>query len=97
MVTEIVEFVIKPGFESQFETDMTSARAIISRAKGFQSMEVLRSIENPESYRLLVTWETMDNNTVDFRQSPDYKEMGRLFRDVLAQRPAALHFNFVSV
>jgi heme-degrading monooxygenase HmoA len=97
MVTEIVEFIIKPGCESQFETDMTSAKTIISRAKGFKRMEVMRSIENPENYRLLVSWETMDNNTVDFRQSPDYKEMGRLFRDLLAQRPAVQHFKVVSV
>ncbi len=55
MVTEIVEFVIKSECDSLFEADMASAKTIISRAKGFIGMEVMRSIENPETYRLLVT------------------------------------------
>jgi heme-degrading monooxygenase HmoA len=76
---------------------MKSAKIIISRAKGSNTIELMRSIENPENYRLLVCWETIENNTVDFHHSPDYKEMGRLFRDHLAQRPAAQHFNIVSV
>jgi len=97
VVTEIVEFTVKPGCESQFEEDMKSAKIIISRAEGFKSMEVMRSIEKPETYRLFVSWDAMENNTVAFRQSPDYKEMGRLFRDQLAQRPAAQHFKTVSV
>jgi heme-degrading monooxygenase HmoA len=97
MITEIVEFVIKPGCEPQFEADMKSAKIIISRANGFKSMEVIRSIEHPEAYRLLVSWETVENNTVEFRQSPDYKEMGRLFRDQLAQRPAAQHFRSIGL
>jgi heme-degrading monooxygenase HmoA len=97
MITEIVELVIKSGSEPQFEADMKSAKIIISRAKGSKSIELMRSIENPENYRLLVSWETMDNNTVDFRQSPDYKEMGRLFRDHLANKPAVQHFNIITV
>jgi len=97
VVTEIVEFVIKPGCESQFEADMASAKIIISRANGFKGIELMRSIENSESYRLFVLWETMENNTVEFRQSPDYHEMGRLFRHQLTQRPAAQHFHVVNL
>lgn len=97
MVMEIVELVIKPGSESQFEEDMQAAKIIISRAKGSGSIELMRSIESPENYRLLVSWEAMEDNTVDFRQSADYKEMGRLFRDHLAQKPAVQHFNTIAV
>ncbi len=97
MVTEIVELVIKPGSESQFETDMDSAKVIISGAKGCKGVELMRSIEVPANYRLVVTWESMENNTVDFRQSPGYKDMGRLLRDHLDGRPAVQHFNILAL
>ena len=36
-------------------------------------MELRRSIEIPNRYRLLVGWETLENHTVDFRESDDFQ------------------------
>jgi heme-degrading monooxygenase HmoA len=33
-----------------------------------------KSIEKPSRYRLFVQWETVENHTVDFRNSPDFQE-----------------------
>jgi heme-degrading monooxygenase HmoA len=97
MITEIALLEIKPGSEPAFEAAMKKARDIIRRAKGCKGVELMRSIEKPNSYRLLVLWESRENNTVDFRTSSDYKEMGRLVRDYLAGKPAAEHFNPVAI
>ena len=92
MVTEIASFQVKPGAGPQFEAAIGQLRDVFARAKGCKGVELLRGIEAPDSYRLLVFWNTRENNVVDFRQSPDYKDVGRAIRDFLAGKPTAEHY-----
>jgi hypothetical protein len=38
-------------------------------AKAFHGLELHRSVEHPTRFRLFVRWQTVENHTVDFRQS----------------------------
>ena len=92
MVTEIASFAVTAGTGPQFEAAVTQLREIFARAKGCKGVELLRGLETPDSYRLLVFWDTRENNTVDFRQSADYKDVGRAIRNFLAGKPTAEHY-----
>ena len=72
MITEIAQIDVKPGMEKQFEDGVAKAAPIFKRAKGCKGMRLARSHEKPQRYRLLVEWETLENHTVDFRQSADF-------------------------
>ena len=74
MFLEIAQIDIKKGMEEQFETKVAEAMPLFRRAKGCRSMELHRSSELAGRYRLFVEWETLENHTVDFRQSDDFTD-----------------------
>src|SRR4051794_9681309 len=73
MVTEIAQIDVKPGMEAEFESGVQKARPLFLRALGCTGVSLHRSIEKPQRYRLLVQWDTLENHTVDFRNSEDFK------------------------
>jgi heme-degrading monooxygenase HmoA len=78
MITEIAQIEIKPGMEPEFEAGVKKAAPVFQRAKGCHGMELQRSLEKPSRYRLFVSWDTLENHTVDFRGSPDFHEWRKL-------------------
>jgi heme-degrading monooxygenase HmoA len=73
MVTEIAQIDVKSGMETEFEQAVEKARPIFGRSKGFRTLALLRSIEKPQRYRLMVQWDTLENHTVDFSGSDNWK------------------------
>src|SRR5689334_9227093 len=59
----------RPGLESEFEAGVGRAVPLFQRAKGCNGMELQRSHKKQSRYRLFVRWETLENHTVDFRES----------------------------
>lgn len=91
MIVEIAQIEIKQGLESEFEANVTKAAPLFQRAKGCRSMELHRSIEMPQRYRLFVEWDTLDNHIVDFRQSADFQEWRRLVGHCFESPPSVEH------
>jgi heme-degrading monooxygenase HmoA len=74
MIVEIAQIDVKAGLEAEFEAGFKKAVPAFKRAKGCRGLELRRSIDKPRRYRLFVTWETLENHTVDFRGSEDWKQ-----------------------
>src|SRR5438105_4365573 len=91
MVLEIAQFDIKPGMEQAFEAGVKEAVPLFRRAKGCTGMELRRSHEKPSRYRLFVQWETLENHTVDFRESADFQEWRKLVGHCFADPPEVEH------
>lgn len=91
MITEIAQIEVKPGTEADFEAAVGKARALFGRAKGFYGMELHRSIEKPQRYRLMVKWATLENHTVDFRGSADFTQWRGLVGEFFASPPDVEH------
>jgi quinol monooxygenase YgiN len=91
MITEIAQIDIKPGLEAEFEAGVQKAAPIFRRAKGCHGMELVRSIEKPGRYRLLVRWASVENHTADFRNSPDFQEWRKLVGHCFAAPPDVEH------
>ena len=91
MITEIAQIEVKPGMEAEFESGVKNAAPIFKRAKGCRGMELHRSAEKPNRYRLFVNWETMENHTVDFRDSADFQEWRKLVSHCFASPPEVEH------
>ena len=86
MVTEIAQIDVKPGMEAEFEAGVKKAAPIFQRAKGCHGMDLSRSIEKPQRYRLFVKWGTVENHTVDFRGSPDFARNGASLSAIVLPR-----------
>jgi heme-degrading monooxygenase HmoA len=91
MITEIAQIEIKPGSEQEFEAAVGKARAAFGRAKGFHGLELHKSIEKPQRYRLMVKWATLENHTVDFRGSENFTEWRGLVGGFFASPPEVEH------
>lgn len=91
MILEIAQIDVKPGLEEAFEAGVREATALFERAKGCRGMELQRSIEKPQRYRLFVRWETLENHTVDFRGSADFQAWRALVGHCFERPPEVEH------
>jgi heme-degrading monooxygenase HmoA len=91
MILEIALLTVKDGMEAEFEAQAAKAVSLFRGAKGCLSMEIRRSIEIPNRYRLLIGWETLEAHTVDFRNSPDFQAWRGLVSHCFAAPPEVEH------
>ena len=91
MMLEIAQIDVKPGMESEFEAGVKAAAPIFQRAKGCHGMELQRSVEKPQRYRLFVKWDNVEAHTVDFRGSPDFQQWRKLVGHCFAAPPEVEH------
>ena len=91
MVLEIAEIEVKAGSEADFEAGVARAAPLFESSLGCHGLELQRSIEFPQKYRLIVTWETVENHMVDFRGSEKYQQWRALVSDCFAAPPKVEH------
>ena len=77
--------------EALFEAGVAQAKPLFLRAKGCHGMELYRSIEHPQRYTLVVSWETVENHMVDFRESTDFQEWRKLVGGFFVEPPQVHH------
>ncbi|MEY3822918.1 MAG: hypothetical protein RL628_1026 [Actinomycetota bacterium] len=92
MVLEHALLDVISGLEVEFEEAFSRAREIISNSPGFISLKIVRGIERPSSYLLLVEWESLEDHTIGFRQSARYAEWRELLHHFYDPFPVVEHF-----
>ena len=96
VITEQAVLDVQPGRGAEFEVAFATARSIISASPGFTSLQLLRCIETPRRYLLLVAWETLEDHTERFRKSPGYEEWKRLLHHFYDPFPTVEHYSLVA-
>lgn len=95
MILEVATLDVKSGLEIEFEASFAQAQKIISAMHGYVSHELKRCIEQPSRYLLLVKWETLEDHTVGFRQSEEYKQWRDLLHHFYDPFPTVEHYQQV--
>lgn len=95
MILEIAQIDVKPGLEAEFEAQVAKAEPLFKRAKGCGGMELHKSIEKPNRYRLMVRWTTLDDHTVAFRGSEDFAAWRQLVGHCFESPPYVEHTDTV--
>lgn len=97
MILELADIRIHPGQQAAFETAIQrGVTEVISKAKGFQGYKVNKGIESPERYILQIFWDTLENHTIDFRESPAFADWRALVGPFFAGPPTVEHFNLLA-
>ena len=65
---------------------------MLEAAPGFQRLEMRRGIETPDSFVLLVWWQTLEDHTVGFRSSAEYQRWRALLHHFYDPFPTVEHF-----
>jgi heme-degrading monooxygenase HmoA len=95
MILEAVMLQVRPGMEQEYEEAFRQASKIISSINGYISHELQRCMEIEGKYLLLVKWESLEDHTVGFRQSPEYQEWKQLLHRFYDPFPIVEHFEKV--
>jgi quinol monooxygenase YgiN len=95
MIHEIAILSIQAGQEAAFEAGVSQALPLFLRAKGCHGVQLQRCIEEPQTYRLDVQWESLENHTVDFRGSEDFQQWRKLVGGYFATAPQVTHVKTV--
>ena len=97
MILEIADIRIQPGQQAAFEEAIQrGVDTVISKAKGFEGAKINHSIESPERYILQIFWATLENHTVDFRESPLFTQWRAIVGPFFASPPVVEHFELVT-
>jgi heme-degrading monooxygenase HmoA len=96
VITEQAVLDVKPGSEAEFEAAFERAKAIVVSMPGFQALRLLRCLEAPHRYLLLVEWQRFEDHTVGFRGSTEYEEWKALLHHFYDPFPVVEHFTLVS-
>lgn len=97
MILELADIRIQPGQQAAFDEAIERGlKTVIAQAKGFRGYKVNKGIENPERYLLQIFWETLENHTVDFRESPAFAQWRAIVGPFFATPPNVEHFNLLT-
>jgi heme-degrading monooxygenase HmoA len=93
MILEVADIRIKPGSQAAFDAAIQQGlETVISKAKGYRGHKVQKGIESPDRYLLMIYWETVENHTIDFRQSPAFLAWRGYVGPHFATPPSVEHF-----
>lgn len=97
MILEVADIRIQPGKQAEFDAAIVKGvETVIAKAKGFRGYKVNKGVESPERYLLMIFWETVENHTVDFRQSPAFQQWRAIVGGYFAAPPAVEHFTLLA-
>lgn len=97
MILELADIQIQPGKQAEFnEAVVRGVKTVISQAQGFRGYKINHGVESPERYVLMIFWETLENHTVDFRESPAFQEWRGIVGPFFAAPPKVEHFTLLA-
>ncbi|MFC7297980.1 antibiotic biosynthesis monooxygenase family protein [Herminiimonas aquatilis] len=97
MILELVDIRIQPDKQTEFDAAVQRGlEQVIAKAKGYKGHVINKCIETPERYVVQIYWETLENHTVDFRESPAFQEWRGIVGPFFAGPPAVEHFHQLS-
>ncbi|MGH9680859.1 MAG: antibiotic biosynthesis monooxygenase family protein [Candidatus Acidiferrales bacterium] len=92
MILEVAPLNVRSGQEAAFENAMRQARPLIEASPGFSGMHLRRCIEMPNRYLLSVSWRSIEDHTVGFRQSERYQKWRELLHHFYDPFPTVEHY-----
>ena len=97
MILELADIRIAPGQQAAFDEAIARGVATVaSKAQGFRGYSVHKGIESPERYVLQICWDTLEDHTVGFRQSPAFAEWRAIVGPFFAAPPTVEHFSLLA-
>jgi len=92
MITEIALLNIIPGESAKFEIAFGEAQKIISSMNGYIDHELQKCLEKENKYLLKVRWQKLEDHTVSFRNSNEYKYWKKLLHHFYDPFPVVEHY-----
>lgn len=97
MILEIADIRIHADQQTAFDAAIQRGLdKVISKARGYRGFKVNKGVEHPDRYVLMIFWETLEDHTVHFRQSPAFAEWRAIVGPFFASPPQVEHFTLLA-
>ncbi len=97
MILELADIRIHADQQAAFdEAIQRGLQSVICQARGFRGFKVNKGIEHPERYVLMIFWDTLEDHTVHFRQSPAFAQWRAIVGPFFAAPPVVEHFELLA-
>ena len=97
MILEIADIRIHAGRSAEFDAAIQHGiETVASRAKGYRAHRVMKGIESPDRYVLMIWWDTLEDHTVGFRGGPLFADWRAIVGPFFAAPPSVEHFSLVT-
>ena len=93
MILEVARLDVVPTQEALFEAAMRQALPLIQATPGFVELTLRRCIETPNRYLLTVSWQSLEDHTVGFRESDRYAQWRALLHHFYDPFPVVEHYS----
>ncbi len=95
MILELASLEIKENQTTDFEKAFEIAQnKCLKPAKGYIKHNLVKGIENPNSYKIFIYWETLDSHIIDFRESNAFVKWREIIGVFFAKPPVVFHYDF---
>jgi heme-degrading monooxygenase HmoA len=97
MILEIADIRIQAGRNAEFDSAIQRGlETVVSKAGGYRAHRVVKGIESPDRYMLMIWWETLEDHTVGFRGGPLFADWRAIVGPFFAAPPSVEHFSLVT-
>ena len=99
MILEIADIRITPGRNAEFDAAVKlGIETVIMKAEGYCLHRVVKGIESPDRYLLMIWWETLEDHTVKFRGGPLFPQWRAIVGPFFATGtpPSVEHYTLVA-
>jgi heme-degrading monooxygenase HmoA len=97
MILEVADIRIAPGRQADFEAALERGlETVASKASGFRTYRVVKGVESPERYLLMIWWDTLESHTRQFREGPLFPAWRAIVGPFFAAPPNVEHFALVA-
>ena len=95
MVREIAVFQTQEGQAEAFIEAYGGVANILDEAEGSKGASLHRGVEDPDSFTLIVEWDSVDAHTA-LTEKPHFESFGEALGPYLAGRPEIRHVEAVA-
>jgi heme-degrading monooxygenase HmoA len=96
MILEVAILDVKPSRVNEFEMAFKTASTIVSCKPGYIFHKLQGCLETTNRYILLVRWQKLEDQTIGFRQSPEYPQWRSLLHHFYDPFPTVEHYEVVA-
>lgn len=90
MVREIAIFRVQDGSEEGFIEAYGGVSDVLEQAEGSHGATLHRGVENPDTFTLIVEWDSVEAHT-NLTQQPEFGRFGEAIAPYLKGRPEVRH------
>lgn len=90
MVREIAIFQVQDGSDEDFIEAYSGVSDVLEQAEGSHGATLHRGVEDPNTFTLIVEWDSVQAHT-DLTQQPEFEKFGEAITPYLAGAPDVRH------